>query len=435
MGKILSSRLVANAKTGVNGLARRFLEQSTGPIRRLVLVALVLCLTLPAAGCDWNDVRNLLGLDGAGDQDGGERREAQEISLDRAREALVEFMDARVLRKREEAESLLSDKAKGDYSRGERLTLIGASNPHMVGYFVSSSNRLSPDTMRFNVWIQEQYTGEAAGFLRQELITVRRSAGYLIDGVEPGDVISVLAENRKLMVNSAAAGGAQPSPQPGQQGTPGAAGPGGAAQAPGTRETGGTQAGTATQGGQPQDGAGGAQGRVIITTDDLPASMQPQGAAPGVEFAVGREGFSALAPGPGARRVAFGSYGVHGLIGVVDTESRDVKAFDVIFEGEANSIAWSTGGRYIAVEINAPVGGTDVLVYDAVSGERIHTVLEDTEELRPDRYSVGDPRWVGRADVVYLTVSAIQGAREVDEKLLGLWRLDIRQNKLERVGK
>lgn len=408
MGKILSSGPVASAKTGVNDLARLFCGRSLGLIRRLTLAALALCLTLPAAGCDWGDVRDFLRLDGAGDQNGAQRREAQEISLDRARETLVEFMDARVLRKREEAETRLSGNAKDDYSRGQGLTLIGTSNPHMVGYFVSSSNRLSPDSIRFNVWIQEQYTGQAAGFLRQEHITIRRSAGYLVDDVEPGDVITVLGENRRLVVSTTATGGEQPAPQPGQQ--------------------------TGQQGTQPQGGTGNAQGRVLITTSDLPASMEPQGAAPGVEFAVGREGFSAAAPGPGARRVAFGSYGVHGLVGVVDAESRGVESFDVIFEGEANSIAWSTGGRYIAVEINAPVGGTDVLVYDVVSGQRIHTVLEDTEQLRPDRYSVGDPRWVGEADVVYLTVSALQGAREVDRDLLGLWRLDVRQNKLERIG-
>jgi hypothetical protein len=128
----------------------------------------------------------------------------------------------------------------------------------------------------------------------------------------------------------------------------------------------------------------------------LPDRATPLGAGPGIEFGVGKEGWSVAAVNTAGTHVLWVTKGLHPLLGVsqITWGSNPVMTpLDLLFEAGGVDAAWAPGSsRHVAVTVAQPSGATPLYVYDVMSQEKLDPGLGAKLGGGPD-YTVRNLRW------------------------------------------
>ncbi len=119
-----------------------------------------------------------------------------------AESAIIEFMEARMERNKERALIWLTDNAREQYSQ-PGLTLIGTSNPHFASYKILEIEKLDAEKFKFQVRINEEYTGEGmVGYFDETLVVIKSNGGYKVDSVERSEYISLRPSEKSIKLAS-----------------------------------------------------------------------------------------------------------------------------------------------------------------------------------------------------------------------------------------
>lgn len=131
----------------------------------------------------------------------------------------------------------------------------------------------------------------------------------------------------------------------------------------------------------------------VVKLADLPNAFRPNGAQPGVEFGVGKDGFAVIALHPEFKSIAFVTRGLHPFFAIADVATQKVHGLDLFFEGGASELAWSHDGKYLAVVVLRPSGGQELLIWEAEPGKRVEVkeLPKGTPEARAENI-----RWKGK---------------------------------------
>lgn len=136
----------------------------------------------------------------------------------------------------------------------------------------------------------------------------------------------------------------------------------------------------------------------------LPNMARPLGAEPGIEFGVGKEGWSVAAVNTAGTHVLWVTKGLHPLLGVsqITWGSNPVMTpIDLLFEAGGVDAAWAPGSsRHVAVTIAQPSGATNLYIYDVLAKERIDPGLMAKLGGGPD-YAVRNLRWISPTVVAF----------------------------------
>lgn len=297
--------------------------------------------------------------------------------MEDALEFVQSFMDARMAAvEDEELEAYLTNEAKMDYRGQTEMALIGSAEESMLGYILSNASEVTPGGFGFSVAIQSSYINRPfASNLREDLIIRVIEDEYRVASTRflKRSAISVLDsaliwENNNLS-------------------------------------------------------------RTLMRLTDLPSEFAPIG-ADGVRFGSGREGFTTLAVRHDDQEVAFGTRGIHGLVGVISTARQEPPVvLDLIFEGQARRIVYSPDGRYLAIEESAPTGSTRIRVYHIEEKRLLNLGL--SEAFSPDRYHLNIHQWETGGRVVLIEVNRF--APDAPEEPLGIWAIDINNGDRQKV--
>lgn len=129
----------------------------------------------------------------------------------------------------------------------------------------------------------------------------------------------------------------------------------------------------------------------------LPDQARPWGADPGVQFGVGKEGWSVAAVNTAGTHVLWVTKGLHPLLGISQItwgSNPVITPLDLLFEAGGVDAAWAPGSsRHVAVTIAQPFGATTVFVYDVMEQEKLDPGLLAKLGGEPD-YTVRNLRWV-----------------------------------------
>lgn len=124
----------------------------------------------------------------------------------------------------------------------------------------------------------------------------------------------------------------------------------------------------------------------------LPDKFRPYGAAPDVEFGVGKDGWSVAATALDGSRVLWVTKGLHPLLGVSEPAAGKVTPLDLLFEARGVDAAFAPdGSRFVAVTVAQPSGATDLFVWDLTKPVRFGPDL--SARLGGPDYAVENVRW------------------------------------------
>ncbi|MDF2626392.1 MAG: hypothetical protein K0R39_223 [Symbiobacteriaceae bacterium] len=136
----------------------------------------------------------------------------------------------------------------------------------------------------------------------------------------------------------------------------------------------------------------------------LPDQAKPRGAEPGIEFGVGKEGWSVAAVNMAGTHVLWVTKGLHPLMGIsqITWGSNPVMTpIDLLFEAGGVDAAWAPGSsRYVAVAIAEPSGATTLAVIDAMGPGKVVPDLAAKLGGAPD-YTVRNLRWLSGTVVAF----------------------------------
>lgn len=136
---------------------------------------------------------------------------------------------------------------------------------------------------------------------------------------------------------------------------------------------------------------------------DLPAQASPYGAGPGIQFGVGKDGWSVAATSLTGSHVLWVTKGGHPLLGVSQVNwsgAPIVTPLDLLFEAGAVDAAFAPGpARYVAVAVAQPSGATVLQVWDISTKTRFGPKLEDAVGTMD--FSVRNLRWLSPTVVAF----------------------------------
>lgn len=327
-------------------------------------------LAVAGGGCAFLNPRQ-------GARGGGDRS----FEMAGAREALGRFMEARLQGDEEAARSLLTGNGREQFQRssGLRLSLAGA-DPEVTGYRTTRESK-GVGLATFEVRLSESSRERAYGSMRDESLTVVKQDGaYRIDGGRAVNRMDLFPEDGALYRTTIVGVGEGPQ-------------------------------------------------EAVVALDELPRTFRPQGAGPGTEFGVGREGFGPVAIAPDGERAAFISQGLHPLLATVKLEDRRIQGIDLYFEGRGEMIMWSATGKFLASQVLHPSGFSRVHFYQADGGAPVKVGLG--EQFPAENFALSLVRWLPAAD--RFIVRADPGPIPPEDKeTLGLWAADLVQLKILR---
>jgi hypothetical protein len=299
-------------------------------------------------------------------------------NLEEARELVRSFLDARIAGAGEdELEEYMTDEAEGDFQGRSGLTLTGSAEAPLLGYKISSESQVTTGEFGFSVAIQSSYTNRpAAENVREDLIVRSEGGEYRISSTRFLGRSSLRVEEGGLVWQD---------------------------------EKNKTSR--------------------LLQLKDLPAEFSPIGAE-GEKYGTGREGFATLAIRPDNKEVAFGTWGTHGLVGVVPTDGKGAfTVLDLLFEAQARLLVYSPDGAFLAVEEAAPTGSTRIRVYE-VQDKRLMDLGFSTA-FPPDRYHLNISRWESDGKTLLIRVNRFSEEAEADK--LGLWAVEVESGERQKV--
>ncbi|HWI51131.1 MAG TPA: hypothetical protein VNT01_03190, partial [Symbiobacteriaceae bacterium] len=136
----------------------------------------------------------------------------------------------------------------------------------------------------------------------------------------------------------------------------------------------------------------------------LPEKAAPWGAGPGIEFGVGKEGWSVAAVTTSGTHVLWVTKGLHPLLGIsqITWGSNPVMTpLDLLFEAGGVDAAWAPGStRHVAVTVAQPSGATTLFIYDVTAKQRFGPDLQGALGGAPD-FAVRNLRWVSPTVVAF----------------------------------
>lgn len=331
------------------------------------LIVLVLAVTAWFAGC------NLL----------GPARSIKRVTipdtgrLEDARELTRSFLEARLSSgDEEELTSYMTTDARNDFKGFSEMPLIGTADAPLLGYRIENGTTVTPGEFGFSVAIQSSNVSQPlASNVREDLLihndngTYRvKSARYLGRTMATVQGSSIVWEMNSLK-------------------------------------------------------------KTLLYLSELPNDFSPIGSN-GVRFGVGKEGFTTLAIRPDNGAVAFGTWGVHGLLGVVSTsDPKILTAIDLYFEGQAKLLVYSPNGRYLAVEEATPVGSSQIRVYNPKEKSLIN--LDFPAVFPPNLYQMNINRWETDGKTLLIRVSQFSPQAQQDK--FGVWAVNVETGEREKI--
>lgn len=297
--------------------------------------------------------------------------------LEDARELVRSFMEARLAAvENEELNDYLTADAKGDYQGRSGMMLTGSAEEPLLGYTVTNASQVTPGEFGFSVAIQSSFTNRPLAENLKEDLLVRAVEGeyrisssrFLRRSAVRVREAALIWENNNLS-------------------------------------------------------------RQLMALSDLPKEFTPLGAK-GTRFGAGREGFTTLAIRPDDKEVAFGTWGTHGLVGVVSSARQEPPiVLDLLFESQAKLMTYSPDGKYLAVEEAAPTGSSRIRVYLIQSKRLLDLGL--TEAFPSDRFHLNVSRW--ESDSKSLLIRVNRFTPDAPEERLGTWAIDVKTGDRQKI--
>lgn len=169
--------------------------------------------------------------------------------------------------------------------------------------------------------------------------------------------------------------------------------------------------------------------RTLFAMADLPDAFRPQGAEPGLEFGVGKEGFVLLAFSPVGDRLAFVTWGTHGFLGIVPTALGGTPVgVDLHYSGLTVDVRWSPDAAHLAAVIDAATGNRALMAYRLEPLARLALGLEAM--FSPEDYDLSEPRWLSPAQFTFRVKTAGGGA----DQRTGQYTADVATREIRRTG-
>jgi hypothetical protein len=303
-----------------------------------------------------------------------------------ARELLYSYLNARLADESEEnLRGYLTDEAWNDYQSGA-LNLRAGTNREFVGYKIMDEADLTEGRFAFVTNLQEvdQNQPEATNIV-EDLIVSFSDDEYRVSSARPLKKVELKGEGPELIWVSHAA----------------------------ERENKVT----------------------LFNLQDFPERMGSTGREHQLE--AGRAGYATVVLNPENRRVALGTTGTHGALGILNwtgetptPEQVELTPVDVFYGEHTNRLAFSPDTRYLATEIRSTVGTDRVDVYQVSEVNKLNFQLN--QAFPPEQYNVSFVRWEPDSKGLLLRVSA--GVKQSgDEAKMGTWRLNVQTGEREKV--
>lgn len=167
---------------------------------------------------------------------------------------------------------------------------------------------------------------------------------------------------------------------------------------------------------------------VAVDLGTLPEMAGPWGADPGVEFGVGKEGWSVAVPSLSGDFVLWATKGLHPLLGVSrinGTGAPEQVPLDLLFEGAVQEAVWSPmqHDRFAAVAVAEPSGATVVHVWDMAGRKRFGPNLQEATGTAD--YRAKNLRWQAGGTVLSFDV-------EAGGKTTGPWQYNVNTKSLSK---
>jgi len=300
-----------------------------------------------------------------------------------AKETVQQFMEYRLRGDLTLATALLSEAAADRYEKNQQLRLaLDSTNPQVTDWSIREE-QVNRNIAQYTIRIQERFRPGTLTWYWDETLSVRRGdEGHFIDGARFGGR-TLVRSNPSLELEYARLD-AQGKPT-----------------------------------GKPTG---------VLRKADIPDEMTPSRAAEDISFGVGKEGYTLLSFSPSGDRLAVGTWGTHGYLGIVELgeQERQLRSLDLFFEGAALEATWSDDGRLLAVTVTQPTGTETIRVYDADSGQLKELGLY--REFPPETYTLEEAEWVDGHDLRFL-VRLPQGGQS---SKIGVWILDTDTEELVR---
>ncbi len=174
---------------------------------------------------------------------------------------------------------------------------------------------------------------------------------------------------------------------------------------------------------------------MLFNLQAFPARLASLGGS--TELETGRAGYTTLVLNPEGRRVAFGTTGTNGALGILswtgetpDPDQVQLTPVDVYYGEHTNLLSFSPDSRYLAVEIRSTAGTDRVEVYQVGEKNKLNFQLD--QAFPAGQYNVSFRQWEPDSKALLLRVSA--GVQPTgDEERMGTWRLNIQTGEREKV--
>lgn len=304
-------------------------------------------------------------------------RPGPQPTLEGARQFADAFMQERLAGSVDAARARLGANGRAAFDRTPGLALDLAAMGDVTGAaLLSESAGPARNSFVITYRIQEVALEEPHAVYWDEALTaIGSGAGYLIDGVARGPLTEAVVDGSAVIIRTAA-------------------GP-----------------------------------RQLFAMADLPDLFRPQGAEPGWEFGVGKEGFVLLAFSPLGNSLAFVTWGTHGFLGVVPAAPGGTPVgLDIHYSGMTVDVRWSPDAAHIAAVIDSPTGNRALGAYRVSPPGRIALGLEAM--FSPGEYDLSEPRWLSPSQFSFRVRTAGGGT----DQRTGRYLADIATREVRRLG-
>jgi hypothetical protein len=298
-------------------------------------------------------------------------------TLEGARQFADQFMQERLAGQVDAARARLSQKGRAAFEQAGGPALNLAALGDITGAVaVSQAAGTARDSFVITYRIQEVPLEEPHAAFWDEALTVTGSgAAYLIDGVTSGVLTQATVEGSAVVLRT------------------------------------------------------GQAVRTLFAIADLPDAFRPQGAEPGVEFGVGKEGFVLLAFSPLGDRLAFVTWGTHGFLGIVPTAQGGTPAgVDIHYSGLTVDVRWSPDAAHLAAVVDAATGNRALMAYRLEPLARLALGLEAM--FSPEDYDLSGPRWLSPSQFTFGVRTADGGT----DQRTGQYTADVLTREVRRTG-
>lgn len=136
----------------------------------------------------------------------------------------------------------------------------------------------------------------------------------------------------------------------------------------------------------------------------LPDQASPWGVGPGIEFGVGKDGWSVAAVNGAGTHVLWVTKGTHPLLGISQINPNGAPVMtplDLLYGAGGMDAAWAPGSaRYVAVAVAQPSGATSLTIYDLTGAQKYGPDLSVALGGGQD-YAVRNLRWASGSVVAF----------------------------------